>query len=200
MHTPERRPLPPPPMLHSTPITVPRRLSSDPTSAHLSFDQSWGSLLPVDLGGGKPCPITSASAPIQVGVSSVLGPMPLPSESVCALRLTVDHTKEIFNLACEGHQLKEWVTREFAKLSNQEVLFHTQAQSTGYETLTSGRPDCFTAYYAILRSDQESSEAKDKAIVELLHRASEAVVTSKRCHYSSTCWITRRSWMRFWTE
>ena len=63
-----------------------------------------------------------------------------------------DHTKEIFNLACEGRQLKERVAREFVKLSSQEVLFHTQAQSTSYEMLASGHPDCFTAYYAILRS------------------------------------------------
>ena len=73
-----------------------------------------------------------------------------------------DHTKEIFNLACEGHQLKERVTQEFAKLSNQEVLFHTQAQSTSYEMLASGHLDCFTAYYAILQ-----------AIEELLNKASE---------------------------
>ena len=161
-------------MFHSTPIAMPRRLSSDPKSAHLSFDQSWGSLPPVDLGGGKPCPISSASTPIQVGVSSVPGPIPLPSESVSALRLTADHTKEIFNLACEGRQLKEWVTWEFAKLSNQEVLFHTQAQSTSYEMLVSRRLDHFTAYYMILHSDQKSLEAKDKAIEELLNKVSEA--------------------------
>ena len=63
--------------------------------------------------------------------------------------------------------------REFAKLSNQEVLFHTQAQSTSYEILASGHPDHFTVYYAILRSNQESSEAKDKAIEELLNKVSE---------------------------
>ena len=91
------------------------------------------------------------SAPIQGGVPSVLGPIPFPSESVSVLRLMVDHIKEIFNLACKGCQLKERVAREFAKLSNQEVLFHTQAQSTGYEMLASGHLDCFTAYYMILR-------------------------------------------------
>ena len=101
MHSWACQPLLPPPMFHSTPIATPRRLSSDPTSAHLSFDQSWGLLPPVDLGGGEPCPISSPSAPIQAGISSVPGPLPLPSESVSALRLTADHTKEIFNLACE---------------------------------------------------------------------------------------------------
>ena len=81
------------------------------------------------------------SAPIQVGVSSVPSPIPLPSESVSALRLMADHTKQIFNLACEGHHLEEQVTPEFAKLSNQEALFHTQAQSTGYEMLAGRCPD-----------------------------------------------------------
>ena len=109
-----------------------------------------------------------------MGILSVLGPISLPSESVSALRLTADHTKEIFNLACEGHQLKERVTREFTKLSSQEVLFHTQAQSTSYEMLASRHPDHFTVYYVILRSDEESTEAKDKAIEELLNWASEA--------------------------
>ena len=55
--------------------------------------------------------------------------------------------------------------------SSQEVLFCTQAQSTGYEMLASGH---FTAYYVILQSNEESTEAKDKAIEELLNRASEA--------------------------
>ena len=112
----EHRPLPPLPMFHSTPKATPHRLSSDPTSAHLSFDQSQGSLPPVNLGGGKPCPISSMSAPIPAGIPSVLGPIPLSSKLVSALRLMVDHTKEIFNLACEGCQLKERFTREFAKL------------------------------------------------------------------------------------
>ena len=63
---------------------------------------------------------------------------------------------------------------EFAKLSNQEVLFRTQAQSTSYEMLASRCPDCFTAYYMILQSDEESTEVKDKAIEELHNRVSDA--------------------------
>ena len=195
-HTPERRPLPPPPMFHA----MPRRLSSDPTSAHLSFDQSWGSLPPVDLGGGEPCPISSVSAPIQVGILSVSGPISLPSESVSALRLTADHTKEIFNLACEWRQLKERVVREFVKLSSQEVLFCTQAQSTGYKMLASGHPDRFTAYYVILRSDEESTEAKDKAMEELLNRVSEAWLRTNASSFKCAgLWgevgrIFRQSW------
>ena len=63
--------------------------------------------------------------------------------------------------------------REFTKLSSQKVLFHTQAQSTSYEMLASRCPDRFTVYYAILQSDEESSEAKDKAIEELRNLVSE---------------------------
>ena len=163
----------PPPMFHLTPIAIPHRLSSGPTSAHLSFDQSWGSLPPVDLRGGEPCPIPSTGTPIQAGVSFVPGPITLPSKSVSPLKLSADHTKEIFNLTCEGHQLKEWVTREFANLSSQEVLFHTQTQSTSYEILASRHLDCFTVYYMILQSDKESAEAKDKVIEELLNQVSE---------------------------
>ena len=160
-------------MFHSTPIVEPHRLSSDPTSTHLSLDQSWGLFPPVDLGGSEPCPIASISAPIQVGVPSASCPISLPSESVSTLRLMVEHTKEIFNLACKGHQLKERVVREFAKLSSQEVLFRTQGQSTGYEMLVSRCLDHFTVHYTILGSEEESSEAKDKAIEELLNRASD---------------------------
>ena len=90
------------------------------------------------------------------------------------LKLSADHTVEIFNLACEGRNLKEWVTREFAKLSSQEVLFHAQAQSTGYKIVASGCPDYFMAYYAILQSDKDSGEARDKVIEELLNQVGEA--------------------------
>ena len=107
-------------------------------------------------------------------ISSVTGPIKLQSVSVPALNLTVDHTKQIFSLACEGRHLKEWVAREFAKLSSQEVLFRTQAQSTGHEMLASRCPDHFKVYYVILRSEEESSEAKDKAMEGLINKVSEA--------------------------
>ena len=64
--------------------------------------------------------------------------------------------------------------REFVRLSSQEVLFRTQVQSTGHESLASGHPDHFTTYYKILQSDQQSSEAKDKAMEEILNKVSEA--------------------------
>ena len=143
---------------------MPCRLSSDPTSAHLSFDQSWGSLPPVDPGGGDSFAIPSACAPIQVGVSSVPGPITLPLEPISALKLSADHSKEIFNLTCEGRHLKEWVAREFIKLSSQEVLFHTQAQATSYKMVASRHLNHFTVYYMIMQSDEESGEARDKAI------------------------------------
>ena len=100
----------------------------------------------------------------------------------------------------KGVNLKELVAREFAKLSSQEVLFFTQVQSTGYEMLASGHPDCFTAYYMILLSDEESVEAKDKVIEELLNWVSDAHGCEQMRHYSNTCWTTRRSWMHFWTK
>ena len=66
--TPEGRPLLPLPMFHSTPLPALCRLSSDlpePSSAHLSFNQSQSSLPPLDLGGGDARPIYSMGAPIQ---------------------------------------------------------------------------------------------------------------------------------------
>ena len=64
--------------------------------------------------------------------------------------------------------------REFAKLSRQEVLFHTQAQSTSHKMLASRHPDHFTVYQVILQSKVESLEAKDKAMEELIDKASKA--------------------------
>ena len=39
--------------------------------------------------------------------------------------------------------------------------------------VASGHPDCFTVYYMILQSDQDSEEAGDKAIEELCNWASD---------------------------
>ena len=163
--TPKCHPYLPPLAFHSMPIAAPRRLSSDPISVHLFFDQSHGLLPPVDPGGGNSFAIPSTCTPIQTGVASVPGSMTLPLESISVLKLSADHSKEIFNLACEGRHLKEWVAREFAKLSSQEIHFHTQAQATSYEKVASRCPDHFTAYYMILRSDGESMEARDKTFM-----------------------------------
>ena len=93
-HTPERRPLPPLPMFHSTPLALPHRLSSESTSAHLSFNQSLCSLPPLNLGEGDTHPISSVGIPIQAGIPSIAGPMTLPSMSVPTLNLSADHTKQ----------------------------------------------------------------------------------------------------------
>ena len=181
LRTPEHRPLPPLPMFHLTPLATPQRLSSDPATVHLSFDPSWCSLPPLDLGMGEPCLSSSVSVPIQAGATSVTGLGTLSSLSASTLKLTDDHALQIFNLACEGQHLKERVLREFIKLSKQEVLFHTQGQSTGHEILASGHPEHFTAYYAILRSDKHSSEAKDKAREELMSKAREVWLQMQPC-------------------
>ena len=173
-HTPECRPLLPPPMSHSTPLATPLKLSSDPVPAWLSFNQSQCSLPPLELGEDDARSFPSVGVPIQAGAPSMAGPIPLPSTSVSTLNLMADHTKTIFNLACEGQHLKEQVMREFIRLSSEEVLFRTQAQSTSHETLASGRPDWFSTYYQILRSDKEPSDARDKAMEEIISTASEA--------------------------
>ena len=118
--------------------------------------------------------LPSVGIPIQVATPSVAGPIPLHSTSASTLNLTADHTKIIFNLACEGLHLKERVTREFVRLSSEEVLFHTQAQSTSHEMLASGHPDRFSTYYQILRSDEEPSDTRDKAMEEIISVANRA--------------------------
>ena len=135
--TPEGRPLLPPPMFHSTPLLVLHRLSSnllEPSSAHLSFNQSWSSLSPLTWVGAMPVPSCPWALPIQGGNPSVIGPL-LPSVPAPAVNFSEDHIKQIFSFACEGRHLKERITREFIRLSSQEVLFHTQVQSTGHESL-----------------------------------------------------------------
>ena len=112
--------------------------------------------------------------PIPATTSSMAGPIPLLSTSTSTLNLTADHTKFIFNLACEGLQLKEWVTQEFIQLSSEEVLFHTQAQSTSHETLASAHPDRFSTYYQILWSDEEPSDARNKAMEEIVNVVNKA--------------------------
>ena len=102
------------------------------------------------------------------------GPIPPPSTSASTLNLTANHTKIIFNLACEGRHLKERVTREFVRLSSGEVLFRTQAQSTSHETLASAHPNHFSTLYQTLRSDEEPSDARNKAMEEIVDAANKA--------------------------
>ena len=113
-HTPECRPLPPPPMLHSSPLAVSLKPASvESVPARLSFDRSQCSLPPLELGEEDAHSLPSVGIPMTAATSSMAGPIPLLSTSTSALNLTADHTKIIFNLACEGLQLKEWVTRGF---------------------------------------------------------------------------------------
>ena len=174
-HTPERQPLPPPPMLHSTPLAVSLKPASvESVPARLSFDRSQCSLPPLELGEEDTRSLPSGGVPILAATSSMAGPIPLLSTSASALNLTADHTKIIFNLACEGLQLKERVTWEFIRLSSEEVLFRTQAQSTSHETLASMRPDHFSTYYQILRSNEEPSDARNKAMEEIVNTMNRA--------------------------
>ena len=174
-HTPERQPLPPPPMLHSTPLAIslkPASVGSVP--ARLSFNRSQCSLPPLDLEEEDARSLPSMGVPIPAATSSMAGPIPVLSTSASALNLTADHTKIIFNLACEGLQLKERVTREFIRLSSEEVLFRTQAQSSSHEVLASARPDRFSTLYQTLRSNEEPSDACNKAMEETVDAANKA--------------------------
>ena len=130
--------------------------------------------LPWNWGKKMLVPFLPWASPFRQLLHLVSGPIPLHSTSASALNLTADHTKIIFNLACEGLHLKERVTREFIRLSSEEVLFHTQAQSTSHETLASRRPDRFSTYYQILRSDEEPSDTRDKAMEEIISTANRA--------------------------
>ena len=144
-------------MLHSTPLAVSLKPTSvESVPARLSFDCSQCSLPPLELGEEDARSLPSMGIPIQAATPSMAGPIPLLSTSASTLNLTADHTKIIFNLACEGLHLKERVTREFVRLSSEEVLFRTQAQSTSHETLASACvPTVFlpiTKYYGPTRS------------------------------------------------
>ena len=174
-HTPEHRPLPPPLMLHSTPLAISLKPASvESVPARLSFDQSQCSLPPLDLGEEDARSLPSMGVPTPAATLSMASPIPPPSTSASALHMTADHTKIIFNLACEGQHLKERVTREFIKLSSREVLFRTQAQSTSHEALASARPDRFSTFYQTLQSDEEPSDACNKAMEEIVDAVNKA--------------------------
>ena len=155
-HTPEHRPLPPPPVLHSTPLAVSLKPASvESVPARPSFDRSQCSLPPLDLGEEDTHSLPSVGVPTLAATSSVAGPIPQIPTSASALQLTADHTQTIFNLACEGRHLKERIAREFIELSSREVLFRTQVQSTSHEVLASTRPNVFlpfTRYFSPMRS------------------------------------------------
>ena len=162
-------------MSHSTPLAASLKPPSEDTvPARLSFDRSQCLLPPLELGEEDARSLPSVGIPIQAATPSTAGLIPLLSTSASTLNLTADHTKIIFNLGCEGLHLKERVTREFVRLSSEEVLFHTQAQSTSHEMLASMRSDRFSTYYQILRSDKEPSDTRDKDMGEIISAANRA--------------------------
>ena len=76
-HTPERRPLPPPPMLHLTPLAVSLKPASvESVPARLSFDHSQCLLPPLDLGEEDARSLPSVGIPTLAATSSVAGPIP----------------------------------------------------------------------------------------------------------------------------
>ena len=161
--------------MHSTPLVVSLKPTSvESVPARLSFDRSQCSLPPLELGEEDARSLPSVGVPTPAATSSVAGPVPQTSTPASALQLTADHTKTIFNLACEGRHLKEQIAREFLKLSSGEVLFRTQAQSTSHEALVSTRPERFSTLYQILRSDEEPPDVRDKAMQEIVDAANRA--------------------------
>ena len=162
-------------MLHSTPLAISLKPTSvESVPARLSFDHSQCSLPPLELGEEDARSLPSVGVPIPAATPSMAGPIPLLSTSASARNLTADQTKIIFNLACEGLQLKEQVTREFIRLSSEEVLFRTQAQSISHETLVSAHSDHFSTHYQTLRSDEEPSDARNKAMEEIVDAVNRA--------------------------
>ena len=139
-----------------------------------SFDRSLCSLPPLDLAEEDARSLPSVGVPTPAATSSMAGLVPPPSTSASVLNLTANHAKIIFNLACEGRHLKERVTREFVRLASGEVLFHTQAQSTSHETLASACPNHFSTLYRTLWSDEEPSDARNKAMEEIVDAANKA--------------------------
>ena len=112
-HTPECRPLPPPPMLHSTPLAISLKPASvESVPARLSFDRSQCSLPPLDLGEEDARSLPFMGVPTLAATSSLAGPIPQTSTPASALQLTEDHTKTIFNLGCEGRHLKERIAQD----------------------------------------------------------------------------------------
>ena len=158
-------------MSHLTPLAASLKPTSvESVPARLSFDCSQCSLPPLELGEEDAHSLPFVGVPIQAATPSVAGPIPLLSTSASTLNLTADHTKIIFNLACEGLHLKERVTREFVRLSIKEVLFHTQAQSTSHETLASVHVQTdFSTYYQILQSDEEHLDTHNKEMEEIIN-------------------------------
>ena len=66
--------------------------------------------------------------------------------TVAAAGFSVKQIKGIYNLAQEGQRLGSKIAKDFTDHSYQEALFHIVAQSTGYDKVSSGHLDHYTAY------------------------------------------------------
>ena len=171
----------------------------EPSSAHLSFNQSRSSLPPLDLGGSNAHPILSVGMPIQGGTPSIVGPL-LPSTSTPTVKFSEDHIKQIFSLACEGWHLKECITWEFIRLSSQEVLFHTQVQSTSHEALAQQASRLFHNVLWDIAVWPTTFGSKRQGYGGNPQPGESGVVGKQMRHYSSTYWIMRLNWKSFWTK
>ena len=117
---------------------------------------SQGSLPPADHGSldiEMFAPPTGVVTPSSVNqfVSSSGPPMTMQLDAALAMTgLSKEQAEEIFLLTHEAQKLWRRLTHDFIHLSNKEALFHMGVQATGYEKVTSGHPDCVTAYYTMI--------------------------------------------------
>ena len=118
---------------------------------------SWGSLPPADHGSldiEMFVPPTGVVTPLSVNqlVSSSGPPATMQLDAAIAMAgLSKEQAEEIFLLTYAKH--RSWggcSACDFMNLSNKEALFHMGVQATGYEKVTSGYPDCVTAYYMMI--------------------------------------------------
>ena len=59
----------------------------------------------------------------------------------------------------KAHTLGRKLTHDFINLSHKEALFCMGAQATGYKKASSGCPNCVTAYYMMIQSEEEGMSA-----------------------------------------
>ena len=164
------------------PDDCPRHRSSDLHGVHQSsFDISQGSLPPAEAGSGNYEPFTPPQGfATPTSTSSHLVTSSRPSITmhldtvVAASGFSAKQIKGIYNLAQEGQRLGSKIAKDFANLSCQEALFCIAAQSTSYEKVASGHPDCYTVYYAIMHTEGENNTEHEEAIEYLCKKEGQA--------------------------
>ena len=121
---------------------------------------------------------TGVVTPLSVNkfVSSSGPPMTMQLDAALAMAgLSKEQAEEIFLLTCEAQKLGRKLMCDFVHLSNKEALFHMGIQATGYEKVTSGCPDCVTAYYMMIQSKGGvEAEKLNEAINHLRKEAGKA--------------------------